>query len=422
MRLKLLEIYAARKDLRSFETQAGELYSMTRGQGEEWQQAAGMGLQIDPANPLYGSGEQPLNLGAVGVAGAAGAAAAVSQSDLAQQLAASFASSGAQPETAHFDLHALDADDLTALPHAAVPLDDDQSLDFDLGGLDFEPASAPPVPAEVSYAMPATAAAFDATAVPDMDFFHNDAAAVAAPAAVEATPQADPFDIDFDMNFDTPAPAAATPAPAPAAVPADPFADFDLASLPGEPTAAPERAVQERAAQETAAQESAATAAPLFDIDAMDFDLPPAPPPAPVTLSKPAPAPDTSFIQDDLPALTPPAERSAAAPAFDMSGIDLELPAFDATVAPHADDDFGVDFPFDRPAPAPASGATGALDDGANSVMSSALMEMETKLDLALAYQEIGDKEGARELLDEVIKGGNIEQVSKANAMRAQLA
>ena len=49
-------------------------------------------------------------------------------------------------------------------------------------------------------------------------------------------------------------------------------------------------------------------------------------------------------------------------------------------------------------------------------------MEMETKLDLALAYQEIGDKEGARELLDEVIKGGTGEQIGRANAMRAALA
>ena len=53
--------------------------------------------------------------------------------------------------------------------------------------------------------------------------------------------------------------------------------------------------------------------------------------------------------------------------------------------------------------------------------LSASHMEMETKLDLAIAYQEIGDKEGARELLDEVIKGGNSAQVGKANAMRAQL-
>jgi pilus assembly protein FimV len=60
--------------------------------------------------------------------------------------------------------------------------------------------------------------------------------------------------------------------------------------------------------------------------------------------------------------------------------------------------------------------------DAAPAEMSAAHMEMETKLDLAIAYQEIGDKEGARELLEEVIKGGNSDQVSKANAMRAQLA
>ena len=392
VRLKLLEIYAARKDLRSFETQAGELYSMTRGQGEEWQQAAAMGLQIDPANPLYGSGDQPLNLGATAaVAGTAAAAAAVSQSDLAQQLAASFASTGAQPESAHFDLHALESesDDLTALPQtptaAADALEDDHSLDFDLGGLDFEPVSAPPAAAEMTYATPATEAAFEATAVPDLDFFHDDTAPVATAAAAAAPapaaePEADPFDIDFDMNFDAPAPA---PAPAAAPVIDNAFDDFDLASLPGEPTAAPMAAS------------------------------------APIALAK-APELDTSFIQDDLPTLTP-AERTATMPTFDMSGIDLELPqATSATApAPHAADDFGIDFPFDDPATAAADSAA---DTSGNSIMSSALMEMETKLDLALAYQEIGDKEGARELLDEVIKGGNSEQVTKANAMRAQLA
>src|SRR5690606_24289176 len=33
--------------------------------------------------------------------------------------------------------------------------------------------------------------------------------------------------------------------------------------------------------------------------------------------------------------------------------------------------------------------------------------EMATKLDLASAYEEIGDKEGARELLEEVVRGGD---------------
>jgi pilus assembly protein FimV len=387
VRLKLLEIYAARKDLRSFETQAGELYSMTRGQGEEWALAASMGLQIDPANPLYGAGEQPLNLGvaAGAAAGAAVAGAAVSQSDLAQQLAASFASSGAQPESAHFDLHALESSELTALPQSAPqPLTDDNALDFDLGGLDFEPVTAAPAPAEVTYATPATAAAFEATAVPDMAF-HTASDDIPAPA--QAAVEADPFDIDFDMNFDAPA-APAAPAPAAAAS----VAEFDLQSLPGQPATPP-----------------------AFDLGAMNFDLPETPVTPPVGLTKPS-APDLSFVQDDLPTLTPSPERTAP-PTFDMSNIDLELPGSATTPAAGPDDTFGVGYPFDEPATAAQE-----IDNSGNSVMSSALMEMETKLDLAIAYQEIGDKEGARELLDEVIKGGNSEQVTKANAMRAQLA
>jgi pilus assembly protein FimV len=47
---------------------------------------------------------------------------------------------------------------------------------------------------------------------------------------------------------------------------------------------------------------------------------------------------------------------------------------------------------------------------------------MATKLDLALAYQEIGDKDGARELLDEVVKGGTAEQTAKARSMLQKIA
>ena len=47
--------------------------------------------------------------------------------------------------------------------------------------------------------------------------------------------------------------------------------------------------------------------------------------------------------------------------------------------------------------------------------------EMSTKLDLAAAYQEIGDREGARELLEEVIRGGNDGQIVRAKEMLAAL-
>lgn len=47
--------------------------------------------------------------------------------------------------------------------------------------------------------------------------------------------------------------------------------------------------------------------------------------------------------------------------------------------------------------------------------------EMATKLDLASAYEEIGDKEGARELLQEVITGGDSGQQQKARAMLSKI-
>lgn len=47
--------------------------------------------------------------------------------------------------------------------------------------------------------------------------------------------------------------------------------------------------------------------------------------------------------------------------------------------------------------------------------------EMSTKLDLALAYDEIGDKEGARELLQEVITGGDAGQQQKARVLLSKI-
>ena len=47
--------------------------------------------------------------------------------------------------------------------------------------------------------------------------------------------------------------------------------------------------------------------------------------------------------------------------------------------------------------------------------------EIATKLDLAKAYQEMGDKDGARELLNEVLKEGDPAQQSQAQERLANL-
>ncbi|WP_374581918.1 FimV/HubP family polar landmark protein [Pseudoduganella sp.] len=375
VRLKLLEIYAGRKDARAFEAQASELYSMTKGQGDEWAQAAALGAGIDPDNPLYVNAAQAKAAAGLGAA-AAGAAAApfvASESNELNDFAAMFAEPAPAAEPAaeagglDLDLSAeaaapeaeaslMDFDldrDATALPSLeeekpAPKVADSNALDFDLGGLSFD-EPAPAVAAEEETAAPAPAA----EEVPDLAFDLGLDAEPAKAETVEAAPVADAMaDIGMDFNLDLPGGDSKEEAPAAATAPA---------------------------------------ADPLAELDMMDFSLPGS---AEAAAPAPAPAEEAPLSSADF-ALDLPAEAAPApAPAdFDLSGIDLDLGgAGQETAAPKDEEE-----------------------------MSALHMEMDTKLDLAVAYQEIGDKEGARELLDEVIRGGSDDQVSRASAMRAQL-
>lgn len=55
-------------------------------------------------------------------------------------------------------------------------------------------------------------------------------------------------------------------------------------------------------------------------------------------------------------------------------------------------------------------------------VMTPAQEEVETKLELVAAYIDMEDKDGARELLEEVLKEGSISQRKRADQMLASLA
>ena len=60
VRVKLLEIYANRKDVATFAALAGEMHGMTGGKGELWAQVVLLGLGIDPDNPLYAGSTSPV--------------------------------------------------------------------------------------------------------------------------------------------------------------------------------------------------------------------------------------------------------------------------------------------------------------------------------------------------------------------------
>ena len=85
-------------------------------------------------------------------------------------------------------------------------------------------------------------------------------------------------------------------------------------------------------------------------------------------------------------------------PALDLSNIDLDLDSVDASQG----SDDGMP----------------SLDD---SGMGGEQDEVDTKLDLARAYEDMGDSEGARELIEEVMREGSPDQVAKAKDMLARL-
>src|SRR5574337_1132472 len=56
---KLLEIYAKRRDAKTFELTATEAYGLMTGAGSDWEHVCKLGQELDPANPLYQPGGQP---------------------------------------------------------------------------------------------------------------------------------------------------------------------------------------------------------------------------------------------------------------------------------------------------------------------------------------------------------------------------
>ena len=105
--------------------------------------------------------------------------------------------------------------------------------------------------------------------------------------------------------------------------------------------------------------------------------------------------------------------------SVDLSSIDLNLDP-PAPVEPVA-----AAVPPAAPAAAPAVAAKPAAAEPVAAEVTSAPVsaeEVATKLELAHAYEEMGDKEGARELLQEVMQEGNPEQQASVRAKLAKLS
>src|SRR6185436_7284734 len=132
IRTKLLEVYAKRRDTKGFEMLATQLYSLTKGDGEDWAKAQELGRQIDPENPLYKPGGAPV----AAVAGDGGR--------IIEPLGASTMPQSIMPSTSGFPASAIDS---TSPDSRGGTIPPDLDLDLDLGTMPSQATRAAAKPA-----------------------------------------------------------------------------------------------------------------------------------------------------------------------------------------------------------------------------------------------------------------------------------
>ncbi|MDY0057367.1 MAG: FimV/HubP family polar landmark protein [Methyloversatilis sp.] len=372
--LKLLEIYAQRKSVKQFETLATELYAQTGGKGADWEKAAQMGRAVDPTNPLYG-----------------GSPEAEPDSDVQAAMAATVVVAGADKMrdtwTLPGDIGQLVSGDAPDESQATVALDAppvlsgldvetpaapaDAGLDFDL---DVPPAEAAPQSPTVGVATTLTKPGEESEGESSLDF----------DLGLDFTadkPEGEGEDVSTLVLEKNVADTAET-----LAQPDVPAFDLDL-SLPSEPVAEDATAV--------------------VDLERTDIGN----------------LIDFNFDASDAPVPAQPAE-----PVLDLSDINLDLGPDPSTLATDVVGDVGKALaeaapPADELPPSAVSTVINPEDMlGGEEPPQTAAEEAETKLELARAYEEMGDKEGARELLQEVVREGTAEQQAQANDMLGRLA
>jgi pilus assembly protein FimV len=185
--------------------------------------------------------------------------------------------------------------------------------------------------------------------------------------------------------------------------------------------------------------------APPAQASALDFDFDAGSPAAKASSSQVDQDAAMDFDITSTNPEMPAAAGSTVVPAmgdmvFDITGSHESKPAVQQVAEKPADDGgmaFTLDFPTDnivKPAPAAASAGIGLaginlnFDDVAAAPGEPATgdkddhwQEVATKLDLAKAYQEMGDNDGAREILEEVMREGDAGQRDAAQALFDQL-
>jgi len=388
--VKLLEIYSQRKSVKQFENIATDLYTQTGGSGNDWFKAADLGAKLDPDNPLYrtdGPREiqaqpEPAMIDELSFVepeveeSPAFTASSPLEFQVEPEPPVAPAKPAPAPEPAAFGANpatamqatwtmpgeigqAARADIEQAIEEHDAKLDD-SGLDFNLD-LDVTPAAAPADTEATRIITPqAKPAELDLDELPPLELGDHDL--TIDDAKLSATNLGGgstdaPLTMDLDMGSPAPVPVPA-PAPAPAPTPA--------------PLAMDDEDLGVSSSLGTKSESFVDLEKTNFESSLLDFD----------------------FNEERAP--TKPAEDRA----IDLSGIDLELPQHGSPAQSEVDT---------HPEPQ-------LLDEEVD-----VSEEVTTKLELARAYEEMRDFEGARELLEEVLTDGSAGQKREAEAILARL-
>ena len=401
---KLLEIYANRKSVKQFDTLASELFAQTGGTGPEWEKVAALGAGLDPENPLYAAARDAapaksgratafatpsvfdatstvLLPGALGLMVASlpdladtGPEVSTSGNANAAGASAAAAAEGSLDSTnVAGDLGALDfelgemeqiavAAAPAAEPVADVPLPELEALDFDLGSLPEDSLSETEV--NPGFALAETLVMDTGAAADDLSetFTGLEAQADFSESMFESGTGL----LDFDLG-DTTAETRIMVNPA--------ILDDGSSNDMGNDTVVNPIDMQESGKDALSVIDGMAGMSVDFASEDTEFDI---------NLS------ESVFLGRPMPV-----------PEFDLTSINLDLAA-----NPYEETEVvGVSDGFDN---GKARGDQGGED-------------VATKLALARAYEEMGDHDQARELLEEVISEGGGDLAVQARQILGRL-
>jgi pilus assembly protein FimV len=353
-----------RADARSFESVATQLFASTGGQGADWLKASEMGATIDPSNPLYAAGKTSVESSGANLATVAGGAAAAAVA----ATAAAVTTSGTRAPIDIEKTQILTVEDTKPAAMASV--------DFD-----FEPATtgSPAAPVEIEQTV--------------LDIASGDGR-----AALTET------DMDFTLDFGTPGTQSVPELP-----------DLPLeASSEGTSTAEADLMFEPVTSTTAGAGVEPGMVDPMYQSQATNVLLDSGPPTGSILdfkleAARAEAAEAAQMAGAGQPTIPPLQDTMIMANPGELVTFDMTHPAglpqnWQETTLPRVDLDLGETSP-----------------DGRNPNKDEHWNDVNTKYDLAKAYEEMGDKDGAREILREVIAEGDAQQKADAESMLARL-